>query len=475
METTTTTDHKNIGKDRLKAQLQSRSMGVKLLIVGVLALLLMIPAFFVNGLVQDRTKRAAEVGREVSQQVGGAQTFLGPTLVIPYTIAAQYPGGVLKQGTYFVSPTEGDAVVKTSIEERRRSLFRVPVFRADAQFDAVFDLHGIAAAAPEGAVLDWPRAELMLGVSDARGALADGHVVVDGKSRTLAPARNAQVLDLAKDEKDGSPLKLQLMGVNAAAFASPEGRFTVDAAIAFSGARRVAVLAYGKTTHVAMSGDWASPGFDGSFLPVRRSVSKKGFTAEWAVPFIARGVGALGSVNVLSNLPETAMGVSFVEVADAYQSVSRALKYALLFMGLVFLTYFLFEVMTGRLVHPAQYVLVGVAQLIFYLLLLSLAERVGFGVGFLVAGVATVGLLAANAMWVFASRLQGWRALGIFSALYALIYLLLRLEDEALLLGAFASFALVGVAMYLTRQVDWYGSGDGSQQHVQNDLRVGEL
>jgi inner membrane protein len=144
-------------------------------------------------------------------------------------------------------------------------------------------------------------------------------------------------------------------------------------------------------------------------------------------------------------------------VADPYQSVSRSLKYVLLFLGLIFLSYFVFEVTAGKRVHPAQYVLVGIAQIIFYLLLLSLAERIGFDAGFLLAGGSTVALLAANAGWVFASRVQGGRALAVFSTLYAAIYLLLRVEDYALLIGAIVSFLAVAAAMYLTRRIDWYG------------------
>jgi inner membrane protein len=128
-----------------------------------------------------------------------------------------------------------------------------------------------------------------------------------------------------------------------------------------------------------------------------------------------------------------------------------------LFIGLVFLSYFLFEVTTGRRIHPAQYILIGVAQVIFYLLLLSIAERIGFDWAFLIAAGATVGLISSYAGWILASRKYGFRALTAFSLLYALIYLLLRLEDQALLLGALASFAAISAVMYFTRHMEWYG------------------
>ena len=441
----------------LQAGIRSRSMGVKLLVVCGLAMAMTIPSYFVGGLVDDSTHRAQDVVKEVSEHVGGQQTFLGPTLAIPYDVPAQTAGERPRHGLYLVFPAKASANVKTATEERRRSLFKVPVFRADVNLDAAFDLTGVPAVAPPGAVLDWSRAEIVVGVSDARGALADATMSINGKSTTLAPAAIAPDISLGGDQTQR--MKLTLFGARADGAARPDAQFNVTSAMQFSGAQRIALLANGKTTHAAMQGDWPSPGFDGGFLPVNRSFSQNGFNAEWTVPFIARGVRAEGTgEDAFTGLDATALGVSFIEVADAYQSVNRSLKYVLLFLGLLFLSYFVFEVTTGKRVHPAQYVLVGVAQSIFYLLLLSLAERIGFDFGFLVAGAATVILLATNAGWVFSSRLQSIRALGAFALLYSLIYMLLRLEDNALLVGSIASFLAVAAAMYFTRDIDWYSS-----------------
>jgi inner membrane protein len=437
-------------------RMKSRSMGVKLIVVCGLALLMTIPAFFVGALVEDRTQRAADVIREISSHVGGQQTFLGPTLVIPYNIPPQSPADHSEHGMYLVFPARASATIKTATEQRRRSLFKVPVFQADLKLDAAFDLTGVPATAPQGAELDWSRAEIIVGVSDARGALADAILTTDGKTSTLVPAENTTNISIGGDQSEH--IKLTLFGTRVEGLAKPNAQFNVTSALRFSGAQRIAVLAYGKTTHLSVQGDGPSPGFDGGFLPVNRTVSSNGFTAEWSVPFIARGVRAEGQGDTITGLNATSLGVSFIEVADPYQSVNRSLKYALLFLGLLFLSYFVFEATTGKRVHPAQYVLVGTAQIIFYLLLLSIAERVGFDAGFLLAGAATVALLSANAAWVFSSRVQGVRALAIFSLLYALIYLLLRLEDNALLVGAITSFLAVAAAMYFTRRIDWYDS-----------------
>jgi inner membrane protein len=301
----------------------------------------------------------------------------------------------------------------------------------------------------------------VVGVSNAHGALADGTLTVNGTAYTFAPVDNIA------DTNSQQRLPMTYLGVSAKGIAEPNKTFHTSAALRFSGAQRLAVLAYGKTSHLTVEGDWPSPGFDGTFLPAERTVSTHGFRGEWLVPFVARGVRAEGTSVAVSNLDSSALGVSFIEVADPYQSVTRSLKYLPLFVGLVFLSYFIFEVTARTRVHPAQYMLVGLAQLIFYLLLLSLAERIGFDLGFLVAGGATVLLLSANAKWIFRSRAQGVRALAVFSLLYLFIYLLLRLEDNALLVGAVASFLAIAAVMYFTRKMDWYSSISPGEETAQ--------
>jgi len=440
----------------LRSTFRAASTGVKLILVGILALLMTIPAFFVSSLVDDRTRRERDVVNEISSHVGGQQTFLGPILGIPYTIPAQGANDLTIHGLYLVFPAQAIASIKSTTEERHRSLFKVPVFQADLKLDANFDLAGVPASDPQGAQLDWPRAEFLVGVSDARGALSDGSLTVDGKTTTLVPAALSPDMTFSAEQNDH--LRLILFGTSAVSVAQPGARFAVSSDLRFSGAQRLAILAYGKSTRVSMLGDWRNPSFDGGFLPISHTLVPNGFTAEWSIPFIARGVRSEGPAETVSNLDATALGVSFVEVADPYQSVNRSLKYVLLFLGLIFLSYFVFEVTSGKRVHPAQYVLIGVAQIIFYLLLLSFAERIGFDFAFLIAGSATVLLLSLNAGWVFASRSEARKAFVVFTLLYALIYLLLRLEDNALLVGAIASFMAVASAMYLTRRIDWYSS-----------------
>lgn len=432
-------------------RISPRSIGVKLIVVCGLALSMAIPGLFVGGLIEERTTRAAEVVRQISGSSGGQQTFLGPSLVIPYKAQRSSAGS---RDAYVVFPAEASAILKTVTEERRRSLFKVPIFHADLTFEATFDLTGTPSAPPPGVELDWDRAEILVGVSDVRGALEDAKLTANGQVTVLGPSQALAGIAIGADQKGRRTLTL--LGTRIEAMAKPNARFHVTSSMRFSGAQRVALLSYGKTTRVSAQGDWPNPGFDGGFLPARRTVSSNGFTAEWFIPFIARGVRAEGPADSIAGLETTALGTSFIEVADPYQSVNRCLKYVLLFLGLIFLSYFVMEVGTGKRIHPAQYILVGVAQIIFYLLLLSLAERIGFDWAFSIAGAATVALLSTNAGWVFSSRGQGLRALVMFTLVYIGIFLLLRAEDNALLIGAVAGFLAVAATMYLTRKIDWY-------------------
>jgi inner membrane protein len=448
-------------------RLPRRSMGLKLLLVCGLALVMSIPALFVFALLSDRTHRAEEVTREISGLVGGPQTFMGPVLAVPYTLPSPAKDQTVENGVFVVFPVSGQASVTSKSEVRQRSLFKVPVYRADIGFAANFDLKDAAARAPKNATLDWTRAEFLLGASDARGALADVALAVAGQARPVAPASVLTTAGVKRSESETTSAafdrgamtnaNLKLFGASATGV-SADAPFQVTASMRFSGAQRFDLLPFAKTTRFEAHGDWASPSFDGGFLPTARTVTANGFTASWNVPFLARGVPAQGDYDLISALGPTAPGVSFVEPANPYQSVARSLKYALMFVGLVFLAYFIFETTQKRRVHPAQYVLIGLAQIVFYLLLLSIAEQIGFDLAFLVAAGATVGLISAYAGWVFESRRQGFVALVAFSLLYGLIYILMRLEDLALLVGALASFAAIAAVMYVTRRLDWYGA-----------------
>jgi inner membrane protein len=441
---------------------KGRSKGAKFLVVCALAVLMAIPALLVFALLMERTNRAEGVAREIGDQMGGEQVFLGPVIQIPYVIPTRTSTDekgnrvVLAQesGNLIVFPQAGKANAATKSDVRSRSIFRVPVYTADLTFDAAFDLKDVQAARP-GAVLMWDKAQLVTGATDSRGARKDIVAQIDNRSVILAPS-GPGVTGLSPDGTDFDLFAAPL------ALTDKTTPLNIKVAMTFSGTRKLGILAYGKSSEASITGDWKYPSFGGGFLPVTRqtddSAHKGGFNAQWSVPFIARGLPAVIDQNQMMTLGKSELSVTFVEPTNPYQSVGRSLKYALLFVGLVFLTYFLFESTSKKELHPAQYILVGLAQITFYLLLLSFAERIGFDAAFVVAAGATVTLIAGYAGLIFHSRWRFMAAFAVFSALYALIYVLMRMEDYALLVGACSAFLVIAAVMVLTRNINWYGN-----------------
>ena len=294
----------------------SRAMGMKLLIVTALALFFLIPGLLVGSLVDDRSNRAAEVSQTIGQQVGGPQVLLGPTLAVPYKDPAAPDIAKL----FLVFPTTGTATLHTSTEERQRSLFRVPVFRADVLFEGKFNLSQALTDAPTGSVLDWSHAQVILGTSDPRGILSNGLVRLAGVDLPLASSPLAHSVSLSG--KPAESLALAAYTANAAHLGILGTDFDVRATWHVSGSQRVPVIPWAADTAIRISGDWNSPGFETGFLPVERSITRSGFSASWAIPAMARGGAQDGSPAILQALYSKATGVSFIEVAGPYQSVS---------------------------------------------------------------------------------------------------------------------------------------------------------
>ncbi len=444
---------------------RSADWGGKALIVFFLAVLMAIPGLFVFALVSDRSSRAEGVVQEISRLQGGSQQVLGPLMVAPYTVPATGENQNETTGWYVISPQEGSVEARLATQELHRGLFQVPTFRAnEVLVTARFGPPPTVLNLPTGATVDWSQAQIVMGFSDLRGAERDvvGELTPTGGAMsrlTFEPeGLNLGTPSMRGPSRGGERPGFSLVSTPATALLAGRQGGTFRATLGLRGAQRLAILPFARSTSVHISGDWASPSFDGGFLPATRTITAQGFDARWTVPFLARGLtdhGPQSELN-LAAFGDRDVGVTLMRQSDPYQSVTRALKYAVMFVGLVFLTFFVFEAMSGRRLHPAQYVLIGMAQMIFYLLLLSLSEWIGFDFAFGAAATATVGLIGLYAGAAFRSRKYQVQALAIFAVVYGLIYLLMRLEDFALLAGSLASFLGLAVAMWLTRNLDWY-------------------
>ena len=462
------------------------SPGLKLIIICALVMLMAIPAMFISYISFERSERADEVTSEVSERYGGEQYISGPMLVAPY-VQTDNHDRVSESGNYVIFAENGHADfsgIETTV--RKRSLFKIPTYQGKGQLVGSFAKIGNH---PDSLIIDWSRAKIVVALSDVRGLKKDVELVLPGgERRKFEPAnldssirvfpasKRVRTMDIpalghkgpvtAKNYQAYGWLRQQreqtYLSVPVADIVKTDQAFTVKAEMVLGGARRLGIAPFAQSTTVNISADWADPGFEGGFPPDGREITKTGFSANWSVPYLRRGIRGQGKAHNLAALtgPDKIMTVQFVSTDNPYQTVNRALKYSVLFIGMVFIAYFLFEVIIGVRVHPAQYILIGLAQSIFYLLLLAFSERIGFAGAFLVSAGATITATAGYAGAVFGHRKYIARAGLVFALVYGLLYSLMRMQDFALMIGALASFIAIAMTMYLTRNMNWYGVGE---------------
>jgi len=426
-----------------------RSPGVKLFLIVLLTMLMAVPLFAIQFALADREGRASEAADDVASGWGGSQVVGGPMLSVPYEVTTDsLVDGKLMRSTQRLTAVLLTTTLKLDVvaqsERRWRGIFPVPVYRANVKMKAQFDRASLGGLTPQGAHVLWNEASIVTLVSDVRGLADNIPLKVNGQTVAFQPG-------LGMNGVAGSgihaPLRLTAM---------PNG-LALDTSFTLRGSRELSFAPLGQQTTGNITSNWADPSFFGAFLPSDRQVQSNGFQASWTVPYLARGFGqsfAAPDAAVASAL-SSPFGVRFYQPVDLYQLVQRSLKYAVLFVGLAFLVFFVSELIADRRLHGAQYALIGAAQVLFYLLLLSFAEHIGFAIAYVMAAGATVVMTSLYAVSAFASRKQAGALFVVLSILYGLLYVILIQEDYALLIGALVLFAALGATMFVTRQLDW--------------------
>jgi inner membrane protein len=430
-------------------------IGYKLALVGFLLLLLLIPLAMLGGLVEERQARGQEVAADIARSSAGPQDLVGPLLLVEARKPVQTRRIVSRDGHmsqetdlatetvhYLVSPDTLAVDNRLRIERRGRSLFTVPLYHGSLTLKGRFQ-HRVPAG--DAGPLQPVRAWLVLGLGDNRGVRA---LTIKLGGRTVGADPGTRIGWLP--EGLGAPVPL----------AALERPLDFDVALDLSGTGHLGWLPVGAETTVSASGPWPHPAFEGRHLPETPQVDDSGFKARWAVSRLSSRVqqvlaGCPPQGNDCPGLAEGRFSVRLVEPVDRYLMTDRAMKYALLFLALVFGAVFLLEALAARPVHFVQYGLTGLAMAMFYLLLLSLSEHIGFAPAYAIAASACSVLVG----YYLAAVLGGGRrglAFGLgLASLYGLLYALLRSEDHALLVGAGVLFVALATVMALTRRVDW--------------------
>jgi inner membrane protein len=434
----------------------ARAPGLKFLLVALITVAMSVPLFFIFIALMDRQDYARTAEADIARGWGGAQTIGGPVLAVPYVVTESTrsaEGAVttteVRRLAVFL-PKTLTADVSSQTQVRSRGIFDVNVYTADIVLQGAFERPNFSEFGVTPKAIAWEQAMLLLSITDLQG-LSENVSVAWGAARTAVPFRPGLAPELG----------VSVPGINARVAVDKDGGdMPFDLTVKLRGTRDLQISAAGGETVVTAKGNWPHPSFQGATLPTERTISAQGFSASWRVPHISRNLAQAmpNADTIFMGLMSATVGVSFIEPVNFYLLVERALKYALLFIGLAFLSFFLIETLSGARIHGVQYLLIGGAQVVFYLLLLSFAEQIGFDLSYLLAAAATVMLISAYAWSALKSSARAMVVFAVLSVLYALLFLLLKQEDYALVIGASAAFAAVAVTMYVTRNVDWYQS-----------------
>lgn len=432
---------------------------VKLSVLGFLFLLLLIPMSQVSALITERHTRHFVVQHEVAATWGGAQTLQGPVIAVPYrsfercpesqnlrqSELATLPCAVLTHAVFLPKEVAWEGRIEPQV--RYRGIFEVVVYEVHLRAEGFFQRPVMTPFAAAKRVR-WNEAALAVSIPDLRGLQSRPQLVWNGEEHAFLPGSR-----LVESLASGLHVPLPDLAATAAGEPIP---FSFE--MVLRGAETLDFLPLGEETRVTLSSPWPAPGFSGAFLPQEREIGEAGFTARWQVPYFGRGYPQAWRASDVATevLSDSAFGVTLVRPADGYQQTERAVKYAVLFILLTFSTFFLLELISPVRLHPLQYLLVGFALCLFYLLLLAVSEHTGFGPAYLLATLSIAGLVSAYAGSILGRK--RWAALLALclGGLYGFLYVLLRAEDYALLMGTVGLFLLLALFMYLTRHLDWY-------------------
>jgi inner membrane protein len=441
---------------------------IKLLGVGALVLVLLIPLMMISGVLSDRLQRRNEAVADITSSWGQEQNVIGPVLGIPYfyryKTVKEIPLGEGKverreveetatANAYFL-PETLNIVGDVQTQTLHRGIYDAAVFRAQVTLTGQFSPPDFSALKIEQKDVQWKDAFVTIALNDMRGTREGIMLDWGGTKRPLLP---------------GSQVPGYTTGATAMLANDRPAGTAVDFSIAvdFNGSDGIFFAPFGVKNEVTLKSNWPDPGFCGAFLPANRSVRANGFDATWKVSYYGRDYpqqwssrGGNERFNVQS-VSRSRFGAQFLSILDAYRYVERSIKYGVLFLVLVFTTFFLFEVTARQKIHPFQYLMVGAALCLFYLLLLSISEFIGFGWAYLIAAVASTLLITWYCRFFLGGGMRTLMIGAGLAGVYTFLYITLRQQDYALLMGAIALFIVLAVVMFVTRKVDWYARDVG--------------
>lgn len=414
--------------------------------IGILILLMLIPASYIIDLVREREQRQAEVQAEVSGKWASAQTLTGPILVVPYQEMVQTTDGkiVTRELNAYFLPENLLVKGKLDPEVRKRSLYQVILYRSDVTMSGNFKPVDptVLQLRPEQMLPQ--KAHILMGLTDARGMEENIVLQWNGVAHKFSPGAEHNDV-VGKGLVTTVPLTLDSIS-----------SYNFSIHLKLKGSHSFFISPSAESTQASLQSTWKDPSFDGDFLG-EHVVTDSGFTAQWKL--LGQNAGLPQYWKGSAHQPgKVRFGVNLIQPADGYAKTMRAAKYAILFIGLTFSLFFFIEVLQKRSVHPIQYVLIGLALSIFYTLLLSFSEYLNFDMAYIIATLATVILITLYSKSLFGKWKLALLPGVVLLLLYFFIYILLQAQDNALLFGSIGLFFTLALIMYFSRRINWYGT-----------------
>lgn len=453
-----------------KNLIERYSTPIKAIAVAILTLLLLIPLAMVQSLIRERQNTKLDAVRDITSKWGGEQTITGPCLVIPYEeLLLEDKKEVVVRRNLLVLPETLDTKIITRVEKRKRGIYDASVYGSDVVLSGQFDFSVIEKLDVEHSQIKWNDVRLIIGLSDLKGIKDKVALRSNGQTIYFEPGihvdnlaagsgySKAGRLHRGSYDNDSQPYELFAVGLNAKIDSlNPESAFPFDVSLKLNGSQGLYIVPIGKTTTADIQSDWNTPSFDGEFLPETRKVENSGFTAQWKVFDLNRGFGQAfraDNSNAVNQMASSRFGVRFIQAVDQYQQNMRSVKYAILIILLTFVAVFFIELLQKKSVNPFQYILVGLALVLFYTLLLSISEVIGFNLAYFVAAGMTTLLIMLHMGSLLKNRKQGLLVGALLAFLYIFIFILIQMESYALLVGSLGLFAILAVIMYYSKKI----------------------
>jgi inner membrane protein len=411
---------------------------------------LLIPTSMIRSLITEREATQNEAIKEVSSKWAEQQTISGPFVSIPYyryvkeVSSKDSAEKIVQVKDYLhILPSQLNISGNINPEKRYRGIYEIVVYNSKLEISGTFNKFDLAALDIQPKDIFFDKAEFVVGIDDLRGIEEQINLSWNNQSISFNPGVSSD--DVVKS------------GINAVVKMDPKDSSTYQFKLSLNlkGSQLLYFTPVGKVTDINLSSDWPNPSFNGAFLPDKREISEKGFKANWNILHLNRNFPQVwtGSQHTIS---KSSFGIDLILPVDNYQKSYRSIRYAILFIGFTFLVFFFIEVLNKVFIHPVQYILVGVALIVFYTLLLSFSEHMKYNLAFIISALSTLLLIAGYVKAILKSSQLSLLISGILTVLYTFIFVIIQLQDYALLIGSIGIFIILGLVMYFSRKIDWY-------------------